>query len=261
MKLLLAALLLLLAVSTQSLVIHCSFRPGAWTYMQNAYTCFGNVISFVNQNIESIEGNHMTGRTNNNVEGLQLLNQRISLIPPNLATVFPNLKGLIVTGSDVASVSLSDLRPFSNLTFFRIIDSKIVSIDGDLFSFNPNLKFVGIESSPVQNVGHNLIGNLTVLSQAYFYNNTCINKAGNTPQEIQSLNRQLPISCPSLPSTYCSLRCTLNDEADEMKRQIARIDNKVTSQDQLIQEQALEISKLNEKIKKIEKKLKPTTSA
>jgi hypothetical protein len=263
MKLLVAFLLLALTVSTQSLVIQCTFQVNTnWIYLGYAYTCFGRISSFENPGIvERIDGIHLNGLTQEDVQVLQLQSQQITSIPRKITEFLPNVKQLHFSYSSISTVSAEDLQEFPELIFINFGNNKIVSINGDLFQHNLKLRYISFESNQLKNVGHNLIGNLTMLEQAYFNKNPCIDQYAGRGQ-FEDLNRQLPISCPPLPEfpENCSLRCTLEDETDELyllSHQHTAAINELQSK---ISDKDTEIAKLQAQVEEIEMKLREIAS-
>jgi hypothetical protein len=128
MKLLIAFLLLAVAASTQSLVIQCTFLTNSnWIYLGYAYTCLGWISSFENPTIvDRIDGNHLPGRTKEEVEVLQIQSQRMTSIPKKITEFLPNVKQLHFSGSDISTVSAEDLQEFPELIFINFGDNKIV---------------------------------------------------------------------------------------------------------------------------------------
>jgi hypothetical protein len=230
---------------SQALIIRCNFKLMNWIYLSHrTYTCVGTVNSHLNAEIlENVQGNHKTGKSNNDVEMLQLHNQRISSIPKEIATFFPNIKGLDFYKSDISSISSADLQSFPELKIFIIYENKIESVDGDLFKFNPKLKFINFDYNHLKSVGYDLIKDLKALEIADFTNSRCINRYASTLEELAELNSQLPTSCP--PALFKS---SSNDKSTKLNAQILALTHRNLQQSSKIDEMLKKMSDKDETI-------------
>lgn len=222
----------------------------SFSILSSIYTCTASTTYFGNPSVlEEVIGMHKPGKSHKDVEGLELKNQKLSEIPGNLAEWFPNLVAVDFTSTEILTISSADLQPFAELVHLRVRKNKIVSLDGDLFQHNPNLQLIDFNENRLQNVGFNLFGELRHLKGAGFGSNPCINEEASNPQRIFELNQELPISCPPKETTTtelaetttqipedCSLRCTLGDETDELKSEVAKVNEKLEAQDKIIAE-------------------------
>jgi hypothetical protein len=228
MKLSVALTLLLSISSIQSIVIRCNFKMATFAQVTDfVYTCGGSVTFYGNSGvIDEVEGDHQNGKDNEYVEGFELRTSRVNSIPRNLSEQFKNLKAMDFTNSDILTLSAGDLQQFPELVTFVVWMNKIISIDGDLFMYNPKLRLIDFDDNLLENVGHNLIGNLRWLKSAAFQNNQCISTSANSPAALFELNANLPVKCPPLTATTtevsqttpqppgdCSIRCTLGDKS------------------------------------------------
>jgi protein-tyrosine-phosphatase len=204
------------------------------------------------------------GKSNVDVEGLFLMSQRLNEIPKNLGQFFPNLKSIDLTKAELLTLSAFHLEPFVDLIYFRAWANNLVSIPGDLFHHNTKLQYIDFDGNRLQHVGYNLLGELRSLQTVDFNYNPCINIVATTPLTISNLNQLLPISCPPLATTtttkiitetpttttqfpeQCSLRCTLGDEFDKLKSEVAKLNLKTVSQSEAIEETKVEVAKLRE---------------
>lgn len=67
--------------------------------------------------------------------------------------------------------------------------------------YTRKLRHVSISYSHLQHVGHDLLTGLDDLKFAMFRGHPCIDMDAATKEEIEELNRQLPISCNTLVTT------------------------------------------------------------
>jgi Leucine-rich repeat (LRR) protein len=84
---------------------------------------------------------------------------------------FANLRAIDFSNAQISSLSAADMLPFANLEFFRLFNNKLVSIEGNLFSENSQLRYIDFGANFLQNVGTNLLANLNLLFAAGFSRN------------------------------------------------------------------------------------------
>jgi hypothetical protein len=205
-------------------VIHCYFRIQDFVYLKNAYICDRATIIYgngsVHDSVSEIAGTHIAGKKNKDVESLQIINGKLYKIPSGIEKFFPNLRLLWLQGSNLSSLSSTDLQ-FPSLIAFRVSNSKLKTVDGNLFENNPNLNYIALDFNQIKNVGYNLLTGLKYLKEVNFRINPCISTLADlladTPEKIQELNIQLPISCPPLvtepPPTTTTAISTVSSES------------------------------------------------
>lgn len=98
--------LLSLVVTTNSLILDCTYSAINVWMVNNAYTCTARVIFVGNpQLITDVSTNHMAGRNNSDVKGVRIRSQPIEFIPFGLSNFFPNLESIDMAFSTVRTVS------------------------------------------------------------------------------------------------------------------------------------------------------------
>lgn len=260
---------LALASPGSSLDLICIFRTTSWTVIGSRYTCDGTIISsdFAEYNIDRVSGSHLVGRTDLDVEVVNILEQPfLNRIASNIDEFFPNLIGLRWFSGNLSWVEASDLKPFPDLQLISLRGNQLASLDGDLFKFNRGLRFVSFRENLLTSVGHDLLTNLTSLSQAAFNNNPCINVLATNPHAIEALNLQLPIDCPPLMTTTaiipeecpdgCEMRMDsikeeMMLETETLKEQIEDQNIRVESLEELVESLEEQIDELRHQINEL----------
>lgn len=148
----------------------------------------------------NITGNHLKGKSDKDVESLDLVFQFLPQLPDGIEIFFPNLKIIQIYQSNLESIS-KDVLKFPNLLILYLGHNNLVTLDGDLFEFTPSLEEIWFDSNFPQHVGHDLFSNLDLLREAFFRSNPCIDRFAVTRQEVLNLNIELPISCPPAETT------------------------------------------------------------
>lgn len=199
----------------------------------------GNLTSLVD-----VIGNHLEGKTNSDIELIRIDNSStFTSIPSNIGNLLPNLLGIDIRDELMTSVTAEDLKQFPNLTYLSICACPIVSLDGDLFKYTPHIQALLIPSNKIVNVGLDLLTNLVDLKFVNFLSNPCLSYYASNPQQLEFLKNNLPSRCPpiitttlipspntpsspntpptsTVPVEDCEVRCSLNDEIDELKDQL-----------------------------------------
>lgn len=249
--------------STSGLILECSFRLQFWSYANVIYTCSAKIVNNENpEMIEAIRGNHIADKCHIDVQGLVISEQVLKQIPMNVAAFFPNLTGVNFYDTELASLDSSDLEQFPKMIFLRVMKNKLVTLDRDLFKFNPILQYIDFDTNFLERVGTDILGNLESLQEADFRNNPCINKYADDPESIIVLNYQLPIKCPPLNEAststelpICHLRCSLEEEVDGLKNKMTLEAEVNEKQSELIKMLEYENSEQSKRIEELEKKI------
>jgi hypothetical protein len=263
MKTIIIFCILLLISSTSGLIFECNFRVQYWTYVNFLYTCEATIVNTTNPRIiEDIRGDHMDGKVNQDVRGFLITSQTLNQIPENISDFFPEIQGFICVDANLLTLDSNDLKQFPNLTFFRVMENKIISLDQDVFIFNPNLHYIDFDTNLLENVGLNLLDHLQHLEEADFSNNSCISKNADRRELVEELMLQLPILCPPLPEPsttteqpICYLRCSLEDEVDELKDKLTLEVDLNQEQSELIEHLEAERIEQSKRIDELEKKI------
>jgi Leucine-rich repeat (LRR) protein len=203
---------------SQAVIFDCQFHFDIdWTFVGHVYTCEPKITHKISK--LEVKGTHKEGKNNSHVEGLAIYAEPLVEIPEGIETFFPNLKGFVLFSTSISSISSDDLK-FINLNFLQIYESRITTLEGNLFVNNRDLQFISFYSNQIEHVGHDLLTGLDNLKTVYFSNNPCINKDATTREAIEELNLQLPISCPPLPT--CSQIINVMDEQEKRMEEIEK---------------------------------------
>jgi hypothetical protein len=274
--------------TANAITLKCEFGKDNWGIGGLIYICSATITSPANSSvIESVEGKHLSGMSNVNVNGFRLERQSLSEIPRNLADLFPNLKAIDFNSNQISMISAIHLQPFAELFWLRFYKNKIVSIDGDLFQHNTKLKNIGFSYNLLQEVGVNLLGNLPLLEKVDFRNNPCISDWAQNREGIFIVNYWLPIKCPPLAATTtstttetptttspttitkfttqlperCPLRCTLADEFDELTSKVTQLNLLTVAQSEVSDATKAEVTELRESNADLQSKVADQTKA
>lgn len=283
-------------VSTQGIEFQCDFTYKNWGIVGSVYTCYQPVVTIGNDptTLEAVRGNHTEGKNNSDVIAIYILSDSTKLqrIPKKIEKFFPSLTALLWSFANLMAVTAEDLKPFPALRTLALHGHKIKTLDADLFQATPKISDISFTMNQITNVGQGIFDNLNELREIRFQMNTCIDSFATTPQAISTIKQQLLTQCPPLATTIlpttsssprtttedaCNVRCTANQEIDQLKINLTEELLKNENQGQTIakQNQAIEalsqdfiqlretidkqnsvISKSNDRILQIENDLK-----
>lgn len=188
---------MLLALHTQGWILNCTFGNVTWTYVGTVYTCTGVLLATGSRNLTSVNGTHLDGRNDSDVQAIALSNQDVGELPEGIELFFPNITVLSGSNLNLSQVSRADLAPHENLQLLVLPNNHIESLDGDTFSSNPSLEYINFSNNQLKNFGSNLFSPLTNLRTLRLLNNVCFNQyIDNNATEISSFLWRATFSCP-----------------------------------------------------------------
>lgn len=199
MKMILLVIVFIIA-GVENLNFHCTFRMFPWPVIDDVYECKA-VVTGSGTLLATVSGDHLQGKTHAQVENLVFNDQTMYLLPTDINRFFPNLISLMIFNSNLLAINAVNLQPFPNMIIFAASNNPLVTIPGNLFNYTRKLAIIELYGNQLQHVGDNLLTGLEDLILVNFGSNPCISKAANTKEEIEELNSQLPISCPSSTET------------------------------------------------------------
>lgn len=196
--------------SQKGIDFQCNFFTSSWIVIGTQYACSASAtIKNGGENLTEVNGAHQVGRTNSDVRMLLVHDQvHLNSIPRNIETFFANLIGLEFFNGRILTISNEELRVFPNLQLFNMQTNLLTSLDGNIFTQNPRLQWIGLSENRLQRVGFGLLNGLNVLTTAFFLRNPCIDQQATTPPELSELITVLPVLCPPFDTTTTSTTTT-----------------------------------------------------
>lgn len=181
------------AIRAENVNVHCVFRVIA-----NLYTCNLDEITLStggNFNIV-IGGQHLEGRTNNDVEVVNVLNSNVPFIIKELFTTFPNIDDLRILNGSLTEIKAGDfayanklrilntrnnpkltfvgVNAFtgaSNLQSLILQVNQIANLDEGVFNGLSNLVYLSVEDTLIYDIPANIFSSLTKLQYVSMSNN------------------------------------------------------------------------------------------
>jgi len=242
--------------SSSGIIFNCDFRTYEFR-IGIKYACFiyQEDISGNDTEIVYITGSHEDGKVNEDVEvltiGLDRVEHSLDRFPANINTFFPNLILIRFPLGNLTTLGADSLNALESLRYFRASDNRITSIDGDLFKFSPNITQINFENNLITSVGHDLFAGLESLTYADFRNNSCIDMDANSREEIEILQTALFLQCSPLDPPDCEIRCTINEEIDELTSEIDALADVNAKFEERFNEQENRIDELEELLREL----------
>lgn len=133
-----------------------------------------------NDQVYSIVGDHMIGKSNDDVVAFKADAARFEYFPRGIERFLKNLKSIVINFSRLKEIRQVDLKPFTKLRHIDLFDNKIEVIEADLFKFNPELEEIWLSSNNIKIVDVTAFDGLTKLKALYMSANLCVSDSAIT---------------------------------------------------------------------------------
>lgn len=160
-----------------SIQLNCSFfNETDGNFISNVYGCFGetNAITKPGVTIDSIEGVHKDGKTNNDTNVLRVSFKQWSYMPKGLGDIFENLEGIILDYCGLKVLTKDDLEQFPNLKSLRLPNNLLTSLDSGLFEYNTKLKSFVADSNSICTIAADIFDPVDDLEEIDLSENSCV---------------------------------------------------------------------------------------
>lgn len=176
-----------------SMQLNCSFfNETDSSFVANVYGCFGETIAITYPGviIDSVEGVHKDGKTNNDTNVLRVSFKQWSYIPKGLGDNLENLEALILNYCGLQLLSKEDLEQFPNLKSLHLPNNLLTSLDSGLFQFNTKLKSFVAERNRICTIAVDIFDPVDDLEEIDLSDNSCEVVARNKKQ-IENLKMSI----------------------------------------------------------------------
>lgn len=187
------------AVKPNQVVFNCEYKfhtdwPDA---AKTFYSCSVKNLAITEPSIlTGVSQTHLSGKSNKEVEVLQIKDQICDYLPEDIDKFFPNLKGFSILQTKLKTIKLENLAPFPNLFFVQFALSDIRSLEWDLFTKTPFIQYISLTESPIAHLGPGLFEPLNNLQEIHFTSCKCISKNVQIASQIEEMKRALEANCP-----------------------------------------------------------------
>jgi Leucine-rich repeat (LRR) protein len=160
-----------------------------------------------------VTGNHLSGRTNDDVQNLRLTRSETNLIPSNIFNVFPNVQALEVENCGGINFIPPDFLFAGNLQDIRIVNNNISTLGGFAFIHTgPTLQTLILDNN-----------NMTSLGPMPFANSFNL-------RHVSIANNRIRVLTPRMTSTLRNLRTF-----DASNNQIEDLDGRIFFNSRLVE--------------------------
>lgn len=161
--------------SSDALKIDCEFKYHQ-TVFDRYYACVVSNLhtSFNNRTITAVNGKHLIGKSNEDVEMFFSKKENCPYLPLNLYKFFPNLEVFYVMNSNVQHLITGDIDGLDKLKIFDVSYNPVDQIGEDFFKGHENLEKISFYESHLKKVTRGAFDGLENLRGLYFDFNACI---------------------------------------------------------------------------------------
>lgn len=135
---------------------------------------------------------------NEKVKILRIRHQTVQHLPKGLEKFFPNVESLVIVGTELETLSQSDLKPFTHLTELFVHSNLLETLDDHIFEFNTGLVDVNFGDNKLKHIGEHVLTPLTKLKRADFSGNVCVDNFGGegyTKTDFTELLNDIKTKC------------------------------------------------------------------
>jgi len=200
---------------------------------------------------------HYSGKSNFNVNGIDSYQKTIQYFPSGLEKVFENLKLISIWHGRIKEIHQSDLKPFPKLVYLSLHQNNIEILEDGLFDFNPNLEVITLSNNRISHIDQFVFDNLVKLAYLGFDSNPCINMEARASQAmVRDIVKIAKTKCTN--SQLLRSRLDTNAIGRSRNLEFTELENDSSKDHQKMSQMIL---MLNEKVAKLEEKLKNMTDS
>lgn len=134
----------------------CDFNSNCSLLSQSSvYICSVLKVTHIASNgrIVNIIGEHEDGKSNLDVEAVQISSVNLGYYPRYLCKFFPNLKSILIISGGLKKLSKFDFIGCEGLEKLIIIGNDISTIDNDIFDYAPNIESISLFRNNIKFMG------------------------------------------------------------------------------------------------------------
>lgn len=173
------------------------------------YTCqvtSASITQSDSRTIQSFSGNHLTGKSNDDVVAVWFKKTVVQFFPQGLHRIFPNLISVRIDNCELKEITRDDLTGLQNLEMIYLANNQLTTLPSNLFQNMPKLKKIDFHINNLEFLSSKLMRPLmnNALTWVDFRKNKNINalymNASNSmhPESvdtIEELNKIIDINC------------------------------------------------------------------
>lgn len=154
------------------MTIQCRFETYALQIGGTSYKCVIDD-SKIPKNVENLvfSGKHFPGRTNNDVNCIQFRGCLFQNFPKGLTKIFPKLRAVDISNSNLDGINRAELDEYKKLKFFICTDCQLKFLSGGLFEGFNNLEWISFRNNELEFIESNILDGLEKLEFVDFRGN------------------------------------------------------------------------------------------
>ncbi|KAG5680474.1 hypothetical protein PVAND_009982 [Polypedilum vanderplanki] len=246
-----------------SVTIECNYYMDSWWQTNgNEYQCDVQNKEVFNGNrvtIEKAEGNHQSGKSDDDVKFFYLTGANLKYFPRNLENIFKNLELIYIYDSKLIEITSEDLKPFPKLKNFKLYENPIEVIREDLFINNPDLEVLYLWDNEINHIDPKALSHLNKLRAIYFNDNVCkfdkdqVETRSEVLEIIEKIEQGQCLSPKYTTTTTTTTENPLILEIKQHKQQNEQNQNEILKLKNVFNEKEQNNIKLTEEIQKFRK--------
>ena len=137
--------------------IPCTFNDINLSFNDVFYRCLIKKQYIPDDNDFNIIGQHLNGKTNDDVTHVQFSICTITKVPKGLTKLFPNMQALRILESKLENISKEDLSEYKNIKRFICKNNEVEFLPGDLFEDFYNLEWISFFKNKLKVIEPNIL--------------------------------------------------------------------------------------------------------
>lgn len=212
-KILFFVILSFLCLATSAKVIPCTFMTREWPVVGTIHECFSMQVDFKEPNevVDNVTLTLPNGVSIDEIKVVCIHETTCHYFPKGIEKIFKNLVALQVTYSGLKSITQENLKPFTRLRGLWLNDNNLISLEPNLFRFNPMLEIVRFDSNRLRVISIDIFDFTPKLTETHFTDNVCTSKVGKTKAQINQIVWEIIQNCQPPRENG------IQDESDEIK--------------------------------------------
>lgn len=140
---------------------------------QRFYECTTINFKLENRNevIDSVKGQHLSGKDNIKVHGLKIMFSKNKFLSSDIFKMFPNLKEFIVMYFSVEIIQQGNFNGAQHLNYILMNNNLLTQLTDNIFSGASNLIWIDMRMNQINSISNKSFSGLTKLKRLYLDHN------------------------------------------------------------------------------------------
>lgn len=204
-------LMVFYVASSHGVSLNCTFKEHS-SYWGQKYACVVENLttSETNRIVTEVKGNHIDGKTNDDVVKVFVQHQYCPYLPINLGTFFKNLEILYVLKSNVSHLTNDDLTGLTKLKLFDVSHNPIERLHHDFFKGHDTIEIISFYDCKLTFIDKGSLSPLVHLKEGHFQGNPCIDFRGDDESLLPALIREVHQNCQDKQGMRHNINVTMD---------------------------------------------------